>query len=482
MKTDLPTSPVLVNKPYSAPIELLHRGNDGWIAFARIDQKNGKWENLYSVEAYQLPSLFESFLEDLETDSYFSVNSFIHPGRKQNPHHAFLPQAKRGNDKVKYINAAFVDLDYYKQGFELYEIMASILRAQSQCVLPPASFFADSGRGLWAFWLLIDPETQKGVRAFDKNKLLWAKIQKSLQHRLMNLGADKNALDLSRVARVPGSVNSKVFKRVAYWIQADSQGRPFLYTLDGLKSFLNIEEEPLTPLESRLEELLSEPPEKEKKAWTGTERKTDNPKYEQRAKKGYYARWLHALNDFKILRDLRGGFVKGTRHHAALIYAALLWRHKTPEYEIFKEVYKLCEECIPPLTDFKDIKNIVKQAKKIGKLNNATISDFLKITPPESAYLGKLPPAEYPELTPSKLITPKISDNQRFRRQAIKDIIQEAQRPLSLRQIKSILEDEYNCDASIFTIRNDLDALKLDRRRRPKKRKLPSLFEKTENP
>lgn len=475
----LPESPATVNpsRPYSDPIEWIHRGNDGWVPFARLDE-HGKFQHLYSAPAAKIPGLFDSLADDLERDSYFGLHSMMHAGARDNPHHPTLPRAMRRADKVKYLNVAWVDLDFYTLGMELHEVIAGVIYQQQRGIIPPASFFADSGRGLWVFWKLYDPETGHGPRAWPDKKVLWAKIQGEMYRRMLDFGADKQARDLARVSRVPGSLNTKVSRRVAYWVQADATGRPFMYTLAGLKEALGVTPDTPTPLELKVHESAAlpapakpTPPEwdgKEKTKW-GARR---GDKRTEHARKAHSFRWIHALNDFRTLRAIRGAFQKGTRHDAAWVFAMILWRNRLPYEEVYREVEQLGRECIPEgLTDA-EIMNAVKQAHKYQKIHNGEIADRLLITPEESEMLARWPPMGAPRPAPR---VPVRQGAREKRREAIERYLYSLPWVPKLREIQDQLENE-GIDTTIDTINRDLAALGVKNPRRKKKDATLSLF------
>jgi Putative ATPase subunit of terminase (gpP-like) len=76
-----------------------------------------------------------------------------------------------------------------------------------------------SGRGLQAKWLFEKPLPRKALPR-------WHAVQTELCRRLGRLGADKNALDASRVLRLVGTVNSKSkeLARVVFEAKAVSMG------------------------------------------------------------------------------------------------------------------------------------------------------------------------------------------------------------------------------------------------------------------
>ena len=67
--------------------------------------------------------------------------------------------------------------------------------------IPIPNYVIDSGRGLYLIWI---------INAVPSKALpLWKAIQDYLYNQLKCFGADRQALDATRILRVPGSINSK---------------------------------------------------------------------------------------------------------------------------------------------------------------------------------------------------------------------------------------------------------------------------------
>ena len=112
------------------------------------------------------------------------------------------------------LTANWVDLDFYKPNFANCKEALSwdyayeeLMNLQAKGTIPPISMIVDSGRGMWALWLVRQAEVNSPVDAFAENIKAWSDIQVALQHKLAYLGADSGAVDSSRVFRVLGSVN-----------------------------------------------------------------------------------------------------------------------------------------------------------------------------------------------------------------------------------------------------------------------------------
>jgi hypothetical protein len=101
---------------------------------------------------------------------------------------------------------AFVDLDICKaakwRGLTPDEIVREIIWHCADADIPPPSIILSSGRGLYAkwFWTTPIPRAEAG-RALAVNR--------SLCRSLADFHADPNAVDVSRILRVVGTVNSK---------------------------------------------------------------------------------------------------------------------------------------------------------------------------------------------------------------------------------------------------------------------------------
>ena len=68
-------------------------------------------------------------------------------------------------------------------------------------IIPATNYIIDSGRGLALIWL---------INKVPSNALpLWKAVQEYLYNQLKEFGADRQALDATRILRVPGSINSK---------------------------------------------------------------------------------------------------------------------------------------------------------------------------------------------------------------------------------------------------------------------------------
>ncbi len=358
------------------PIRAIHRHSDGVITFHRKDAA-GEFENLFGISSKYLEGMFPEIAEQLECDSYFSINAFYDPEKRR--HYIPATQARR-SDNLRYLTAAFADVDSHKLGLDFGTAFGMILSAQEEGEILPPSIIVRSGRGIWLFWLLSDHrDPELPCRAFPEKVRVYVAVNRAIGERLAAMGADPAAHDALRLVRIPGSKNPRSQKvpddlRVKFWLQCGTQGKPAVYTLNQLAEFFGAK---LPRLENRSKHALLEA----KRA----------PGDRLRGHAQLNAR---RLREFNLLWVARGGFPDGCRNHAALIYAWLLRRSGMDQAAVGAAVERLAETCRPEL-DITGRGNAIRTAfsRTMRRVCDQTISDWLDITPDESKMLEKLPAA-----------------------------------------------------------------------------------------
>ena len=160
-------------------IDNIHSNSKGWITRSVIDKKGYRqWHYKYAE------------LKDLDISGeniYITLNTFYKPCRRL--------------ENIKELNTLFIDLDYYKTGKTKDQVLMDLEKNYFNQSIPIPNYVIDSGRGMYLIWL---------INAVPSKALpLWKAVQDYLYKQLKYFGADRQALDATRILRVPGSINSK---------------------------------------------------------------------------------------------------------------------------------------------------------------------------------------------------------------------------------------------------------------------------------
>ena len=160
-------------------IDNIHSRSKGWITRSVIDKKGYRqWHYKYAE------------LKDLDMSGeniYITLNTFYKPCRRL--------------ENIKELNTLFIDLDYYKTGKTKDQVLMDLEKNYFNQSIPIPNYVIDSGRGMYLIWLINKVPSQALA--------LWKAIQEYLYNQLKCFGADRQALDATRILRVPGSINSK---------------------------------------------------------------------------------------------------------------------------------------------------------------------------------------------------------------------------------------------------------------------------------
>ena len=165
-------------------INIIHGDSKGWITKAKIcDKEYKQWH-------YKYKDLIE--LKFDEDNVYITLNTFY--------------KTYRRIECIKELNALFIDLDTYKTDFTKEQILINLNENHFKQSIPIPNFIIDSGRGLYLIWLI------KKVPSMALP--LWKAVEEYFYKTLKEFGADRQALDATRILRVPGSFNSKTHTEV----------------------------------------------------------------------------------------------------------------------------------------------------------------------------------------------------------------------------------------------------------------------------
>lgn len=154
-------------------------------------------------------------IED-NVDCYATVNSTYRPGRSL--------------ENLRHITAIYSDLDIYNKGLSKEKAIKMINNKVENDRVPKPTFIIDSGRGLYVLWLI---ESAPGK--FKNVQNLYNRVQRFIYENFKEIGADPKAIDLMRVLRVPGSINTKNNEMVKVLKYSEENK----YTLRFMQDFMN---------------------------------------------------------------------------------------------------------------------------------------------------------------------------------------------------------------------------------------------------
>ena len=375
-------------------IDRVHGNSKGWITRSCID------ENGYSQWHYKYLELKET---DLTGENiYITLNTFYKPCRRL--------------ECIKELNALFIDLDYYKTQFTKEQIIMNLEENYFNKTIPATNYILDSGRGLGLIWLINKVPSQALP--------LWKAIQEYLYHQLKEFGADRQALDATRILRVPGSINSKSKTVVSIIDEYD-----YIYDLREIQK-----------------EYLPELKPKEKKK--GRPKKVN---YVYRERSLYFAR----IQDITKLCELREYDLRGHREIILFLYRYYLCSFTEDVQKALEDVLELNSMFIYPLKE-KEVIRATRSAEKCYLDNNKeyrykndTLIELLEITEDEEIQMSTIiSKTEYKrrnnEYNKKKYkeklkVEGKLSKKEevKVRREKIKDLLAEG---LSQKEIYNLLK------------------------------------------
>ena len=375
-------------------IDRVHGNSKGWITRSCID------ENGYSQWHYKYLELKET---DLTGENiYITLNTFYKPCRRL--------------ECIKELNALFIDLDYYKTKFTKEQIIMNLEENYFNKTIPATNYILDSGRGLALIWLIN--------KVPSKALPLWKAIEEYLYNKLKEFGADRQALDATRILRVPGSINSKSKTVVSIIDEYD-----YIYDLREIQK-----------------EFLPELKPKEKKK--GRPKKIN---YVYRERSLYYAR----IQDITKLCELREYDLRGHREIILFLYRYYLCSFTEDVQKALEDVLELNSMFIYPLKE-KEVIRATRSAEKCYLDNNKeyrykndTLIELLEITEDEEIQMSTIiSKTEYKrrnnEYNKKKYkeklkVEGKLSKKEevKVRREKIKDLLAEG---LSQKEIYNLLK------------------------------------------
>ena len=251
-------------------------------------------------------------------------------------------------ETIKEIGSLFIDLDTYNTKFTKTQILMNLEYNYYNKSIPTPNLIIDSGRGLTLVWSI----EKVPYMALP----LWKAIQEYLYSQLKEFGADRKALDATRILRVLGSINSKSGTRVSIL-----EKHEYKYTLREIQN-----------------EFLPDLDENRNK-------KKGRPKkvvYIHRERSLYQNRIL----DIVKLCELRNYDVKGHREIILFLYRYYLCYFYEDEQKALEDVLELNKEFIQPLGERELIRatgsaeKVFKSKDKQYKYKNETLIELLEIS------------------------------------------------------------------------------------------------------
>ena len=316
-------------------IDKVHGDSKGWITRSCID------ENGYSQWHYKYLELKET---DLTGENiYITLNTFYKPCRRL--------------ECIKELNFLYIDLDYYKTKYTKEQVIMNLEENYFNKIIPATNNILDSGRGLALLWNINKVPSQALP--------LWKAIQEYLYHQLKEFGADRQALDATRVLRVPGSINSKSKTVVSIIDEYD-----YIYDLREIQK-----------------EYLPELKPKEKKK--GRPKKIN---YVYRERSLYFAR----IQDIIKLCELREYDLRGHREIILFLYRYYLCGFTEDVQKALEDVLELNSMFRYPLKENEVIRATMSAEKcyldknKEYKYKNDTLIELLEITEYEETYMSTI--------------------------------------------------------------------------------------------
>ena len=310
-------------------INIIHGDSKGWITKAKIcDKEYKQWH-------YKYKDLIE--LKFDEYNVYITLNTFY--------------KTYRRIECIKELNALFIDLDTYKTGFTKEQILINLNENHFKQSMPIPNFIIDSGRGLYLIWLI------KKVPSMALP--LWKAVEEYFYKTLKEFGADRQALDATRILRVPGSFNSKTHTEVKIIDNYD-----YLYELREIQSEYMPELSEKAPVRrGRPKKVL----------------------FVHRKRSLYHARILDIIK----LCELREYDLKGHRELILFLYRYYLCYFTEDIEKALYDTLELNSMFRQPLSE-KEVTRATKSAEKVYKeqnkdykYKNETLINLLEITDEE---------------------------------------------------------------------------------------------------
>lgn len=285
---------------------------------------------------------YKELIEDGEQiinniNAYISMNAFYSTYRRA--------------EYLRQLNTLYIDLDVYNTPYNKEQVLMQLREEYFNIKIPQPSMIVDSGRGLYLIWTLKKTPSQALP--------LWNGIESFLYNQLREFGADRKALDCTRVLRVPGTLNTKsntiveVLDRFNYDYELRDIQRDYLPLL--------------------------EPKEITKK------RKGRKPTVISlfTTHSLHYAR----MQDLIKLCELRDWDVKGSRENILFLYRMFSICFTEDKEKALEDALEINSQFLQPLKEREVIRATKSAEKKEYKYKNETLIELLDISLEEQKHL-----------------------------------------------------------------------------------------------
>ena len=322
-------------------IAQLHTTKDEQDSIFFAKASGGSWAE-WQATPQQLQMMFPEFAEEFLTDSYMTPNAFYKQRR--------AIMARR-------LNALWVDLDCYKAELTPEEALGQVTIVWDKWGdTPRPNYIMKSCRGLWLFWLL------EPIGAWAEKLALWTLCQNSLCEIFKPFGADPKSKDVTRVSRIPTSINSKSNTPVTYEQLHDDR-----YPLQEFSRLIGVS--------------IGKHQEKKKRTKVSHARFNFSSRHFTKLTLDY-----SRARDIETLNELRGGIEEGSRELTLFLYRMFIEAYATPE-EALRQTLDLNQTFNPPLPQ-NEAEKATKARGKYYSYRNKTLIELLGITPEEQKHLS----------------------------------------------------------------------------------------------
>lgn len=308
-------------------INTIYEDDCGYVALAK------KENEVFHQRSIPIEVL-ASYLE-LDATCYLSINTFFKPSR-----------AKRN---VRHLNAFFLDIDCLKMGVSKEDALRAIHFEVKREMAPEPTCIIDSGNGLYAIWKI---ESAPGK--YHKVIRLYEHIQRHLHHIFKDIGADAQALDVSRVLRVPGSL-TKSGERV----QVLTFNPSSTYTMRIMQAYLNFDGEYEQMLEDNALRKAEQKDKPKQRLTQANQRKSTITRLFNT-----YTLHIARARDFEMICKLRGYDLKGFRDTVLYIYHYWMLMVHQQEQTALYHTLNLNDLFVEPLSEA-EVKSYVSSSVKM---------------------------------------------------------------------------------------------------------------------